>query len=55
MFEILIEANIYIKSIRVFIDYLSVELLSEYINSIELTTLKEKIRIISILFFLNSL
>ena len=47
--------GIYIKSIKVFIRYPLIKLLEEYINSIKLTILEEKIRTISTLIFLNIL
>ena len=55
VFAMLVKAGIYIKLIKAFISYLSIELLGEYIDSIGLTILEEKIRAISILKFSNSL
>ena len=55
IFNILINIEIYIKSIKVFISYLFIKLLRKYIDSIRLITSKEKIYIISTLNFPNTL
>lgn len=47
--------GIYIKPVKVFINYLSIKLLGEHVDFIDLIISEEKIRIISILTFPNSL
>ena len=46
VFEILIENNISIKSIKVFIDYSSISLLNQKIDFFDLTTTKKKLNVI---------
>ena len=52
IFIIFIDIEIYIKLIKVFINYLFIKLLNQYIAFIKLITFKKKIRVIIMLIFL---
>ena len=47
--------SIYIKFIKIFIDYLFIKLLNKYVNFINLITFKEKVYIINIFILFNTL
>ena len=55
IFELFVKYNIIINSKKTFIDYFSVKLLSQKINSLDLFTNKEKLKIIVSLQFLYTL
>ena len=51
IFDMLIANNIFIKSEKIFIEYLSVQLLNQKIDSFELTTFENKLKTIIKLFY----